>query len=120
LREGIIDGVLDAIVELRDLSNSEGLEDFLARSGFILMVPFFLFEASLDRMFFFMAEDHTGGSATMMSFKGAHFVKAIILTCVRWYIAFPYATAARVSSCWRSRGEFMVACLRSTLRAPAR
>jgi putative transposase len=25
----------------------------------------------------------------MISFKGAHFVKDIILTCVRWYIAYP-------------------------------
>ena len=25
----------------------------------------------------------------MLSFKGAHFVKDIILTCVRWYLAYP-------------------------------
>ena len=25
----------------------------------------------------------------MMSFKGAHFVKDSILTCVRWYLAYP-------------------------------
>jgi transposase-like protein len=25
----------------------------------------------------------------MVSFKGAHFVKDIILTCVRWYAAYP-------------------------------
>jgi putative transposase len=25
----------------------------------------------------------------MVSFKGAHFVKEIILTCVRWYVAYP-------------------------------
>ena len=25
----------------------------------------------------------------MISFKGAHFVKEIILTCVRWYLAYP-------------------------------
>jgi transposase-like protein len=25
----------------------------------------------------------------MISFKGAHFQKAIILTCVRWYVAYP-------------------------------
>ena len=24
-----------------------------------------------------------------MSFKGAHFPKAIILTCGRWYVAYP-------------------------------
>ena len=25
----------------------------------------------------------------MVSFKGAHFAKDIILTCVRWYVAYP-------------------------------
>jgi putative transposase len=25
----------------------------------------------------------------MISFNGAHFVKDIILTCVRWYLAYP-------------------------------
>jgi putative transposase len=25
----------------------------------------------------------------MINFKGAHFVKVIILTCVRWYLAYP-------------------------------
>jgi transposase-like protein len=25
----------------------------------------------------------------MISFKGAHFVQDIILTCVRWYLAYP-------------------------------
>jgi putative transposase len=25
----------------------------------------------------------------MISFKGAHFAKDIILTCVRWYVAYP-------------------------------
>jgi putative transposase len=25
----------------------------------------------------------------MVSFKGAHFEKDIILTCVRWYVAYP-------------------------------
>jgi transposase-like protein len=24
-----------------------------------------------------------------VSFKGAHFVKDVILTCVRWYVAYP-------------------------------
>jgi putative transposase len=28
----------------------------------------------------------------MVSFKGAHFVKDIILTCVRWYVAYPLST----------------------------
>lgn len=25
----------------------------------------------------------------MVRFKGAHFVRDIILTCVRWYVAYP-------------------------------
>ena len=25
----------------------------------------------------------------IVSFKGAHFVKDILLTCVRWYVAYP-------------------------------
>jgi putative transposase len=25
----------------------------------------------------------------MVSFKGAHFVTEVILTCVRWYVAYP-------------------------------
>ena len=29
------------------------------------------------------------GGETMISFKGVHFPKEIILTCVRWYIAYP-------------------------------
>jgi transposase-like protein len=36
-----------------------------------------------------MVSGYTSGSATMFSFKGAHFVKDIILTCVRWYLAYP-------------------------------
>jgi putative transposase len=31
---------------------------------------------------------HSGGE-TVISFKGAHFAKDIILTCVRWYVAYP-------------------------------
>ena len=32
----------------------------------------------------------TDGEATMaVSFKGAHFPQDIILTCVRWYVAYP-------------------------------
>lgn len=27
-----------------------------------------------------------------ISFKGAHFDKDIILTCVRWYVAYPLST----------------------------
>jgi hypothetical protein len=29
------------------------------------------------------------GGAVMVSFKGAHVAKDIILTCVRWYLAYP-------------------------------
>jgi transposase-like protein len=28
----------------------------------------------------------------MVSFKGAHFPQEIILTCVRWYVAYPLST----------------------------
>jgi transposase-like protein len=28
----------------------------------------------------------------MVSFKGAHFPKDIILTCVRWYLAYPLSS----------------------------
>ena len=28
----------------------------------------------------------------MMSFKGAHFPRDIILTCVRWYVAYPLSS----------------------------
>jgi transposase-like protein len=31
----------------------------------------------------------TRGGTVMVSFKGAHFAKDIILTCVRWYVAYP-------------------------------
>ena len=33
--------------------------------------------------------DDTSEGAIMVSFKGAHFVQDIILTCVRWYLAYP-------------------------------
>ena len=36
-----------------------------------------------------MAEDHLRERATRVSFKGAHFVEDIMLTCVRWYVAYP-------------------------------
>ena len=49
----------------------------------------FHFEALWGKISFAAAEDHTRGSATMVSFKGTHFVKDIILTCVRWYVAYP-------------------------------
>jgi putative transposase len=29
------------------------------------------------------------GREIMVRFKGVHFVKDIILTCVRWYVAYP-------------------------------
>jgi putative transposase len=29
------------------------------------------------------------GRAVAVSFKGGHFVGDIILTCVRWYLAYP-------------------------------
>jgi putative transposase len=31
----------------------------------------------------------TRGGSAIVSFKGAHFAKDIILTCVRWYVAYP-------------------------------
>jgi hypothetical protein len=35
----------------------------------------------------------TRGRETMpVSFKGAHFPQEIILTCVRWYVAYPLST----------------------------
>jgi transposase-like protein len=27
----------------------------------------------------------------MVNFKGAHFEKDVILTCVRWYVAYPFS-----------------------------
>ena len=35
------------------------------------------------------AGDDTGGGAIVISFKGVSFVRDIILTCVRWYLAYP-------------------------------
>jgi putative transposase len=35
------------------------------------------------------AGDDTHEGAIMVSFKGAHFGQDIILTCVRWYLAYP-------------------------------
>jgi transposase-like protein len=37
----------------------------------------------------------------MVSFKGAHFVKDIILTCVRWYMAYPLGSVLHVMLCSR-------------------
>jgi putative transposase len=39
----------------------------------------------------------------MISFKGAHFVKDVILTCVRWYLAYPLSYR-RVEELMQARG----------------
>jgi len=39
----------------------------------------------------------------MVSFKGAHFAKDIILTCVRWYVAYPLSYR-QVEELMRERG----------------
>jgi putative transposase len=39
----------------------------------------------------------------VMSFKGAHFPQEIILTCVRWYVAYPLSTR-HVEELMRERG----------------
>ena len=36
-----------------------------------------------------MTDDEKSGGETMVSFKGAHFPKEIILACVRWYLSYP-------------------------------
>jgi putative transposase len=38
-----------------------------------------------------------------VSFKGAHFAKEIILTCVRWYVAYPLSDR-RVEERMQERG----------------
>jgi len=38
-----------------------------------------------------------------VSFKGAHFPQEIILTCVRWYVAYPLSTR-HVEELMRERG----------------
>src|SRR4029450_10942585 len=43
------------------------------------------------------------GGETMISFKGAHFVKDVILTCVRWYLAYPLSYR-RVEELMQARG----------------
>jgi transposase-like protein len=42
----------------------------------------------------------------MISFKGAHFVKDIILTCVRWYLAYP-VSYRQVEELMQERGVFV-------------
>jgi hypothetical protein len=36
--------------------------------------------------------EHRGGETMAASFKGAHFPQDIILTSVRWYVAYPLST----------------------------
>ena len=44
-------------------------------------------------MIFLMSNDHSWGRETMaVSFKGAHFPPEVILTGVRWYLAYPLST----------------------------
>ena len=47
--------------------------------------------------------DTEGGEAMAVSFKGAHFPQDIILTGVRWYIAYPLSTR-HVEELMRERG----------------
>ena len=42
----------------------------------------------------------------MISFKGAHVVKDIILTCVRWYLAYPLSDR-QVEELMEERGVFV-------------
>ena len=37
-------------------------------------------------------DDKSEGETMAVSFKGAHFPPAIILPCVRWYVAYPLST----------------------------
>ena len=44
-------------------------------------------------MLFLCDHSEQRGRRTMaVSFKGAHFPKDIILSCVRWYVAYPLST----------------------------
>jgi putative transposase len=36
--------------------------------------------------------EQRGRRTTAVSFKGAHFPKDVILSCVRWYVAYPLST----------------------------
>jgi len=40
-------------------------------------------------MISFSNREYEARESVMVSFKGAHFAKEIILTCVRWYLAYP-------------------------------
>ena len=42
----------------------------------------------------------------MMSFKGVHFPKDMILTCVRWYVAYPLSSR-QVEELMQERGVFV-------------
>jgi hypothetical protein len=48
----------------------------------------------------------------MISFKGARFVKEIILTCVRWYLAYPLSYR-QVEELMEERGVSVGLCQRS-------
>src|SRR5262245_56153619 len=39
-----------------------------------------------------MQGEHRGGETMAVSFKGAHFPQDIILTGIRWYVAYPLST----------------------------
>jgi putative transposase len=41
-----------------------------------------------------------------ISFKGSHFPQDIILTCVRWYVAYPLSTR-QVEELMRERGALV-------------
>ena len=38
------------------------------------------------------SERYCEGETMAISFKGAHFPREIMLTCVRWYVAYPLST----------------------------
>jgi hypothetical protein len=53
----------------------------------------FLFEAISGMIFLCAPHSAWRGRATMaVSFKGAHFPQDVILTCARWYVAYPLST----------------------------
>src|SRR2546426_12026242 len=47
-----------------------------------------------------------GGETMAVRFKGAHFPQDIILTCVRWYVAYPLSTR-HVEELMRERGVYV-------------
>jgi hypothetical protein len=49
--------------------------------------------AAIWAMLFLCDHSEQRGRRTMaVSFKGAHFPKDVILSCVRWYVAYPLST----------------------------